>query len=60
MIKSFNSSEIVKKRLDKAYSEFGERIKYAGPDCGLGTWPSQRSAFILLKNTGRGIKEFNG
>jgi len=50
--------EIVEKRLEKAYSLFGDRIKYAGPDCGLGSWPTQEMAFRLLYNTGTGIKEF--
>lgn len=48
----------IAKRLHKAHSIFGNRIKYAGPDCGLGSWPSQELAFKLLKNTGIGIKEF--
>lgn len=50
--------QIIEKRLRIAYSIFGNRIKYAGPDCGLGSWPSQELAFNLLKNTGAGIKEF--
>ena len=49
--------EIIEKRLEKAYSLFGDRIKYAGPDCGLGSW-NQEMAFRLLNNTGIGIKEF--
>jgi 5-methyltetrahydropteroyltriglutamate--homocysteine methyltransferase len=49
---------IIAKRLQKAYHIFGDRIKYAGPDCGLGSWPSQELASNLLKNTGAGIKEF--
>jgi 5-methyltetrahydropteroyltriglutamate--homocysteine methyltransferase len=49
---------IIAKRLQKAYDIFGDRIKYAGPDCGLGSWPSQGLASNLLKNTGAGIKEF--
>jgi len=49
---------IIEKRLEKIYNMFGERIKYAGPDCGLGSWQSQKLAFNLLKNTGIGIKEF--
>jgi len=47
------------KRLEKAYSDFNERIRYAGPDCGLGSWPSQGSAELLLKNTADGINLFN-
>ncbi len=50
--------DTIKKRLEKAYGLFGDRIKYAGPDCGLGSWPSQELAFKLLQNTGLGIKEF--
>ncbi|MDY6931235.1 MAG: methionine synthase [Halobacteriota archaeon] len=59
MITHFNSSDTVLKRLKNAYDTFGDRIKYAGPDCGIGTWPSQKSAFYLLECTGRGIREFN-
>ncbi|MCZ7355607.1 MAG: methionine synthase [Candidatus Methanoperedens sp.] len=50
--------EIIEKRLEKAYAIFGDRIQYAGPDCGLGSWPSQKMAFDHLKNTGLGIKQF--
>lgn len=50
----------ITKRLDKAYGRFGERIKYAGPDCGLGSWPDQETASALLKNAADAIKEFNG
>lgn len=52
------TKEKIKNRLEKAYGIFGDRIKYAGPDCGLGSWPSQELAFRLLQNTGMGIKEF--
>lgn len=52
--------ETIAKRLEKAYRIFGERIKYAGPDCGLGSWPTQRLAFKLLRNTSEGIKKFKG
>ncbi len=58
IITQMETPEIIAKRLEKAYGIFGERIKYAGPDCGLGSWPSQELAFKLLQNTGFGIKEF--
>ena len=58
IITEMETPGIITKRLQKAYSIFGGRIKYAGPDCGLGSWPSQDLAFRLLKNTGIGIKEF--
>lgn len=50
--------DIIAKRLGKAYAIFGDRIKYAGPDCGLGSWPSQELAFKHLKNTAAGIKQY--
>ncbi len=58
IVTGMETPAIIEKRLDKAYSIFGDRIRYAGPDCGLGAWPSQQLAFMLLKNTGMGIKEF--
>lgn len=58
IITQMETPQIVEKRLEKAYRLFGESIKYAGPDCGLGSWPSQELAFKLLQNTGVGIKEF--
>jgi len=58
IVTAMETPEIIEKRLEKAYALFGDRIKYAGPDCGLGSWPTQEMAFMLLKNTGTGIKGF--
>jgi 5-methyltetrahydropteroyltriglutamate--homocysteine methyltransferase len=58
IVSGMETPHIIEKRLEKNYGLFGERIKYAGPDCGLGSWPTQELAFSLLKNTGMGIKEF--
>jgi 5-methyltetrahydropteroyltriglutamate--homocysteine methyltransferase len=58
VVKEYNSPEKIKKRLEQAYSIFGERIKYAGPDCGLGPFPSQELAYLVLKNTAAGIEGF--
>lgn len=58
VINLYNSPEEVKARLEKAYSVFNDRIKYVGPDCGLGTFPSQEAAFLLLKNTADGVRRF--
>ncbi len=55
---SMETPEVIMKRLEKAHAIFGERIKYAGPDCGLGSWPSQELAFAQLRNTGSGIRDF--
>jgi methionine synthase II (cobalamin-independent) len=54
----FNNWKKIKKRLEKAYSIFGDRIKYVGPDCGLGHFPNQELAYLVLKNTSEGIKAF--
>lgn len=59
-IDEMENPRIIKKRLQKAYKIFGDRIKYAGSDCGLGAWPNQESAFQLLKNTAEAVEEFNG
>ncbi|HUV03136.1 MAG TPA: methionine synthase [Desulfobacteria bacterium] len=53
-----NSPELVTKRLKKASAVFGARIKYVGPDCGLGSFPTQKLAYMVLKNTATGIKAF--
>lgn len=58
-INSLESDEIILKRLRRAYELFGDRIKYAGPDCGLGSWPNQYSAFLLLRNTAEAVRRFN-
>lgn len=43
------TQEIIGERLDKAYKIYGELIKYAGPACGMGSWPTQDTAAMLLK-----------
>jgi 5-methyltetrahydropteroyltriglutamate--homocysteine methyltransferase len=58
IITEYNSPEQVTERLAKAYAIFGERIRYVGPDCGLGSFPTQELAFLVLKNTAEGIKAF--
>ncbi|MCL2142457.1 MAG: methionine synthase [Methanimicrococcus sp.] len=50
---------VIEKRLAHLSKIFGGRIKYAGPDCGLGSWPSYDLASSLLKNTGEAIRSFN-
>ncbi|MFW9951266.1 MAG: hypothetical protein ACFFKA_14195 [Candidatus Thorarchaeota archaeon] len=43
-----DSEEMIKKNLMDALGLYGSRLKYIGPDCGLGGWPSQKAAFELL------------
>ena len=58
VIAEYNSPELLKKRLEKAYARFGDRITYVGPDCGLGAFPTQELAYTVLKNTAEGINAF--
>ncbi|MBN1133424.1 MAG: methionine synthase [Methanosarcinaceae archaeon] len=58
IVTEMETAKVVTKRLSKIYPIFGERIKYAGPDCGLGAWPSQEIAAKLLNNVAHGIAEF--
>jgi 5-methyltetrahydropteroyltriglutamate--homocysteine methyltransferase len=43
--------ETIKKRYGVAKEKYGERMTFTGPDCGLGGWPSQEAAALLLKRT---------
>ncbi len=50
------SEDLIRKRFRFVQEKFGERMAFAGPDCGLGGWPSQESAQLLLKKTVSAIK----
>lgn len=50
------SEEQIKKRFRFAKEKFGERMAFSGPDCGLGGWPSQEAAQLLLEKTVKAIK----
>ncbi len=43
--------KVIRARYEKLKKIFSERIAFAGPDCGLGSWPSQEVAHLLLKRT---------
>jgi 5-methyltetrahydropteroyltriglutamate--homocysteine methyltransferase len=51
------SGEMIKKRYVSAKEKFGERMTFTGPDCGLGSWPSQEAAQLLLKRTVDAVKK---
>jgi len=48
--------EAIKKRFEFAKEKYGERMTFTGPDCGLGSWPSQEAASLLLKRTVEAVK----
>lgn len=56
---SAESADLMEKRLAAAFQLFGDRVRYAGPDCGLGPWPSQTMAKDCLARCARAISSFN-
>lgn len=48
---------VIRARYKKLKEIFSERIAFAGPDCGLGSWPSQETAHLLLKRTVAAVKQ---
>jgi 5-methyltetrahydropteroyltriglutamate--homocysteine methyltransferase len=57
-ILGMESPQIMKKRLQGAYAKFGERLRAVGPDCGLGSWPSQDLAVKILENCASAVQSF--
>jgi 5-methyltetrahydropteroyltriglutamate--homocysteine methyltransferase len=47
---------VIRARYEKLKKKFSERISFVGPDCGLGSWPSQEIAHLLLKRTAAAVK----
>ncbi len=50
------SRAAIRKRYEIAKLKYGERLVYAGPDCGLGGWPTQQTACLLLRRTVEAVK----
>jgi 5-methyltetrahydropteroyltriglutamate--homocysteine methyltransferase len=48
--------ETIKKRFRFAKEKYGESMTFTGPDCGLGSWPNQDAAAIVLKRTVEAVK----
>ena len=51
-----DSVDSIKKIYNQAKERFGDRMTFVGPDCGLGAWPSQEVAHLLLKRTVEALK----
>lgn len=47
----------IEKRYLAAKEKFGDRMTFTGPDCGLGSWPSQEAAELLLKRTVNAVRK---
>jgi 5-methyltetrahydropteroyltriglutamate--homocysteine methyltransferase len=52
-----DEKEVIRKRIKKLDSTFGERVSSWGPDCGLGSWPTHEVAGELLKRTAEAVRE---
>jgi 5-methyltetrahydropteroyltriglutamate--homocysteine methyltransferase len=50
------SEETIRKRFTVAREKYGDRMTFTGPDCGLGGWPTQGAAQLLLKRTVNAVK----
>ena len=48
--------ETIKKRYEFAKGKYDERMTFTGPDCGLGGWPNQEVATLLLERTVKAVK----
>lgn len=59
MIDDTENLKTITRRLESAYKKFGNRIKYAGPDCGLGGFIDNEAALKLLKNAAMAVSRFN-
>jgi 5-methyltetrahydropteroyltriglutamate--homocysteine methyltransferase len=47
---------VIRKRFLAAKAKYADMLTFTGPDCGLGSWPSQEAAQFLLKRTVKAVK----
>jgi len=50
------NEETIQKRFAKVKEKYGDSLSFTGPDCGLGGWPTQEAAQLLLKRTVNAVK----
>ncbi len=48
--------DVIRRRFKIAKEKYGEIMAFTGPDCGLGSWPSQEAAQLLLTKTVRAVR----
>jgi 5-methyltetrahydropteroyltriglutamate--homocysteine methyltransferase len=48
--------ETIQKRYKFAKEKYGELMTFTGPDCGLGSWPSQEAAELVLRRAVKAVK----
>jgi 5-methyltetrahydropteroyltriglutamate--homocysteine methyltransferase len=47
----------IRKRFLAAKQKYGSLLAFTGPDCGLGSWPTQTAATLLLKRTVNAVRK---
>jgi 5-methyltetrahydropteroyltriglutamate--homocysteine methyltransferase len=57
MLSLIDSQKIIRKNLLTALDMYGERLRFVGPDCGLGGWLQPQIAYELLLRTQKVISE---
>jgi 5-methyltetrahydropteroyltriglutamate--homocysteine methyltransferase len=50
------SEDTMRRRFAIVKEKYGDRLAFTGPDCGLGSWPSQEAAALLLKRSAASVK----
>ena len=50
------NEDTIRRRYAFVKAMFGDRLAFTGPDCGLGGWPTQESAQLLLERTVRAAR----
>ena len=48
--------DVIQKRFRFAKEKYGERMTFTGPDCGMGSWPTQEASSLLLKRVVEAVK----
>jgi len=51
-----DDERLIGKRFETAWNKYGDRMTFTGPDCGLGGWPTQEAARLLLTRTVKAVK----
>ena len=59
LVTDLETPDVIEARLREVYNRFGDRVMYVGPDCGLGSWPSQAIAGKLLENIATALGKFD-
>ncbi|MCW4044203.1 MAG: hypothetical protein NWE94_01635 [Candidatus Bathyarchaeota archaeon] len=49
-------ASVIQKRFLAVKAKYEDRLAFTGPDCGLGGWPSQEAAQLLLERTVNAVK----